>query len=120
MKEEHEQWKEAHKREEKKEIQYRNRVNKSFEKIPRFDGTNPAYCFDWLTQVEALVNDNEGRNYREELLCNCGISVTKMIQAVPQWSITPGDQRCCFTQSFRPKDLLAEIQCLPKLIPEAR
>ena len=49
--------------ERKKEIQHHNRVNKSFEKIPRFDGTNPAYCFDWLTQVEALVNDNEGRNY---------------------------------------------------------
>ena len=84
MKEECEQWKEAHKKEEKKEMQHHNRVNKSFEKIPRFDGTNPAYCFDWLTQIEALVNDNEGRNYREELLFNCGISVTKMIQAVPQ------------------------------------
>ena len=59
MKEEHEQCKEAHKKEEKKEIQHRNRVNKSFEKMPRFDGTNPAYCFDWLMQVEALVNDNE-------------------------------------------------------------
>ena len=84
MKEEHEQQKEACKKEEKKEIQHCNRVNKSFEKIPRFDGTNPAYCFDWLTQVEALVNDNEGRNCREELLFNCGISVTKMIQAVSQ------------------------------------
>ena len=84
MKEEREQRKEACKKEEKKEIQHHNRVNKSFEKIPRFDGTNPAYCFDWLTQVEALVNDNEGRNYREELLFNCGISVTKMIQAIPQ------------------------------------
>ena len=70
MKEEREQQKEAHKKEEKKEIHHRNRVNKSFEKIPRFDGTNPAYCFNWLTQVEALVNDNEGRNYREELLFN--------------------------------------------------
>ena len=84
MKEECEQWKEACKKIEKKEMQHRNRVNKSFEKIPRFDGTNPAYCFDWLTQIEALVNDNEGRNYREELLFNCGISVTKTIQAVPQ------------------------------------
>ena len=64
MKEEHEQWKEACRKEEKKEIQHHNRVNKSFEKIPRFDGTNPAYCFDWLMQVEALVNNNAGRNYR--------------------------------------------------------
>ena len=112
MKEEHEQQKEAHKKEEKKEIQHHNRVNKSFEKIPRFDGTNPAYCFDWLTQVEALVNDNEGRNYREELQRNQDDT-----SCTP---ITPGDQRCCFMQSFRPKDPLAEIQCLPKLIPEAR
>ena len=46
MKEEHEQWKEAHKKEEKKEMQHHNRVNESFEEIPRFNGTNPAYCFD--------------------------------------------------------------------------
>ena len=65
-------------------MQHCNRVNKSFEKIPRFNGTNPAYCFDWLTQIEALVNDNKGRNNREELLFNCGISVIKTIQAIPQ------------------------------------
>ena len=27
--------------------QQRSRINKAFEKIPRFDGTNPSYCFDW-------------------------------------------------------------------------
>ena len=34
------QWKEACEKEEKKEMQHRNRVNKSFEKIPRFNGIN--------------------------------------------------------------------------------
>ena len=54
------------------------------EKIPRFDGTNPSYCFDWLEQTEALVNEHKGRIYREELLLNCGTSVSKTIHALPQ------------------------------------
>ena len=59
-------------------------INKAFEKIPRFDGTNPSYCFDWLEQTEALVNKHQGRVYREELLLNCGTSVAKTIHALPQ------------------------------------
>ena len=59
-------------------------INKAFEKIPRFNGTNPSYCFDWLEQTEALVNEHQGRVYREELLLNCGTSVAKTIQALPQ------------------------------------
>ena len=69
---------------EKHENQQRSRINKAFEKIPRFDGTNPSYCFDWLEQTEALVNEHHGRIYREELLLNCGTSVSKTIHALPQ------------------------------------
>ena len=69
---------------EKHENQQRSRINKAFEKIPRFDGTNPSYCFDWLEQTEALVNEHQGRIYREELLLNCGTSVSKTIHAPPQ------------------------------------
>ena len=69
---------------EKHENQQRSRINKAFEKIPRFDGTNPSYCFDWLEQTEALVNKHQGRIYREELLLNCGTSVSKMIHTLPQ------------------------------------
>ena len=69
---------------EKHENQQRSRINKAFEKIPRFDGTNPSYCFDWLEQTEALVNENHGWIYREELLLNCGTSVSKTIHALPQ------------------------------------
>ena len=69
---------------EKRENQQRSRINKAFKKIPRFDGTNPNYCFDWLEQTEALVNEHHGRIYREELLLNCGTGVPKMIHALPQ------------------------------------
>ena len=69
---------------EKCENQQRSQINKAFEKIPRFDGTNPSYCFDWLEQTEALVNEHQGRIYREELLLNCGTSVSKTIHALPQ------------------------------------
>ena len=69
---------------EKRENQQRSRINKAFKKIPRFDGTNPSYCFDWLEQTEALVNEHHGWIYREELLLNCGASVSKRIHALPQ------------------------------------
>ena len=65
-------------------MQQCNRVNKSFEKIPRFDGSTPHYCFDWLEQTEALSNRYPDRNYKEELLFNCGNSVSKTIHAVPE------------------------------------
>ena len=69
---------------EKHENQQRSRINKAFEKIPRFDGTNPSYCFDWLEQTEALVNEHHGQIYREELLLNCGTSMSKTIHALSQ------------------------------------
>ena len=84
MKEEWEQKKEEQKRLEKQENQQCTCINKAFEKIPRFDGTNPSHCFDWLEQTEALVNEHQGRVYREELLLNCGTSVAKTIHALPQ------------------------------------
>ena len=59
MKEEREQKKEEWKRLEKQENQQCTHINKTFEKIPRFDGTNPSYCFDWLEQTEALVNEHQ-------------------------------------------------------------
>ena len=69
---------------EKRENQQRTHINKAFEEIPRFNGTNPSYCFDWLEQTEALVNEHQGRVYREELLLNCSTNVSKTIHALPQ------------------------------------
>ena len=84
MKEEREQRKEDRKQMEKCENQQRSRINKAFEKIPRFNGTNPSYCFNWLEQTEALVHEHQGQIYREELLLNCGTSMIKTIHALPQ------------------------------------
>ena len=56
----------------------------SLRKDPQFDGTNPSYCFDWLEQTEALVNEHQGCIYREELLLNCGTSMSKTIHMLPQ------------------------------------
>ena len=69
---------------EKHENQQRSRIKKAFKKIPRFDGTNPSYCFDWLEQTEALVNEHHEWIYREELLLNCGTSMSKTIHTLPQ------------------------------------
>ena len=37
-----------------------------------------------MEQTEALVNEHQGRVYREELLLNCGTSVSKTIHTLPQ------------------------------------
>ena len=66
MKEEREQNKEQ-KSLEKQENQQCTRINKAVEKIPRVEGTNPSYCFDWLEQTEALVNEHQ-EEYTEK---NC-------------------------------------------------
>ena len=84
MKEEREQRKEDRKQTKKCENQQRSRINKAFKKTPRFDGNNSSYCFDWLEQTEALVNEHQGQIYREELLLSCGTSVSKTIHALPQ------------------------------------
>ena len=59
MKEEREQRKEEWKQVEKCKNQQQNCINKAFEKIPRFDGTNPSYCFDWLEQRHWSMNTKE-------------------------------------------------------------
>ena len=37
-----------------------------------------------MEQTGALINEHQGRVYREELLLNCGTSVSKTIHALPQ------------------------------------
>ena len=84
MKAEKEQRKEDRKQVEKHENQQRSRINKAFKKITRFDGTNPSYCFNWLEQTEALVNEHHRWIYREELLLNCGSIMSKTIHTLLQ------------------------------------
>ena len=84
QKEERKRMKEERRMKKIREMRKHTHINKAFEKIPRFDGTNPSYCSDWLEQTEALVNEHQGRVYREELLLNCGTSVSKTIHTLPQ------------------------------------
>ena len=105
---------------EKHENQQRSRINKAFEKIPRFDGTNPSYCFDWLEQTEALVNEHHGQIYSEELLLNCGTSVSKTIHALPQGVTKSNHQGCSAEEPLKSQDCITEIECIPATAPEAR
>ena len=119
MKEEMEQRKEDRKQVEKHENQQRNRINKAFEKIPRFNGTNPSYCFTWLEQTEALVNKHQGRIYREELLLNCGTSMSKMIHTATR-SYQSTHQRCSIKKPFQPQNHVTAIECLSSATSEAQ
>ena len=117
MKEEREQRKEEKKRVEKRENQQRNHINKAFEKIPRFDGTNPSYCFDWLEQTEALVNEHEGRIYREELLLNCSTSVSKTIHVLHQGATNQQLKDAVLCNHSNLRTVSQCFQCLPTAAP---
>ena len=100
---------------EKRENQQRSRINKAFKKIPRFDGTNPNYCFDWLEQTEALVNEQHGQIYQEELLLNCGTSVSKTIHALPQGATNQSSAE----EPLKSQDCITEIERISSAAPEA-
>ena len=79
--EEREKHKEEHEKWEKREANHRVCINKAFEKIECFDGSNPNRCLSWLEQIHMMSN-NYNRDYCEELLLNSGGSVTKTIHNI--------------------------------------
>ena len=79
--EEREKCKEECEKCEKREANQRVCINKAFEKIERFDGSNPNRCLPWLEQIHAMSN-NYNRDYRKELLLNSGGSITKTIHNI--------------------------------------
>ena len=66
---------------EKREANQRACINKAFEKIEHFDGSNPNKCLPWLEQIHAISN-HYNREYHEELLLNGGGSITKTIHNI--------------------------------------
>ena len=64
-----------------------NNTNKAFEKIERFDGSNPEQCLPWMEMIVMIHNHN--RNPREELLLNSGGSIRKILYAINP-EATPG------------------------------
>ena len=120
QKEERKRMKEDRKQVEKCKNQQRSRINKAFEKIPRFDGTNPSYCFDWLEQTEALVNEHQGRIYREELLLNCGTSMSKTIHALPQGATNQHIKDAVLRNHSNLRTVSQRLKCLSSTTSEAR
>ena len=59
----------------------RNRINKAFEKVNRFDGSNPDQCLPWMEEIFAMAH-NHKRNDREELLYNSGGSIQKTLYSL--------------------------------------
>ena len=66
---------------EKREANQRACINKAFEKIECFDGSNPNRFLLWLEQIHMMSN-NYNRDYCEELLLNSGGSITKTIHNI--------------------------------------
>ena len=79
--EEREKCKEECEKCKKREANQRTHINKAFEKIEHFDGSNPNRCLPWLEQIHAMSN-SYNRDYHEELLLNSGGSVTKTIHNI--------------------------------------
>ena len=74
--EEREKCKEEHEEQENREANQRACINKAFEKIERFDGSNPNRCLPWLEQIHAMSN-NYNRDYHEKLLLNSGAALPR-------------------------------------------
>ena len=54
------------------------RLDKQFDKIKTFDGSNPAECHPWLEEVHALCSQT-GRPFKEMLLLCAGQAVLDFI-----------------------------------------
>ena len=59
----------------------RNRINKAFVKVNRFDGSNPDQCLPWMEEIFTMAR-NHKRNAREELLYNSGGSIQKTLYSL--------------------------------------
>ena len=104
MKEEREQRKER-KRMEKCENQQRNRINKAFEKIPRFDGTNPSYCFDWLEQTEALVDEHPRKDLQRRVTTQLWNQHIQDHPRITTRNYQPAHQGCSTTEPLPTSEL---------------
>ena len=79
--EEHERWREERDKRSREDNNNKVCTNKAFEKIERFDGSNPERCLPWLEEMFAMIH-NHNRNPRKELLFNSGTSVQETLYSV--------------------------------------
>ena len=76
--EKHQEECEKHK---KREANQRAHINKTFEKIEHFYGSNSNRCLPWLEQIHMMSNQYN-RDFCEELLLNSGGIITKTIHNI--------------------------------------
>ena len=78
---EHKRWKEEREKKFRDDNNNRNRINKAFKKVNRFDGSNPDQCLPWMEEIFAMAC-NHKRNAREELLYNSGESIQETLYSL--------------------------------------
>ena len=76
-----ERWKEERKKKFRDDNNKRNKINKAFKKVNRFDGSNPDQCLPWMEEIFAMAHYHK-RNAREELLYNSDGSVQKTLYSL--------------------------------------
>ena len=79
--EEHERWREERDKRGREDNENKVHTNKAFEKIERFDGSNPEWCLPRLAEMFAMIH-NHNRNPREELLLNSGRGIQKTLYSI--------------------------------------
>ena len=79
--EEHKRQKEERKKKFMDDNNNRNRINKAFKKVNRFDGSNPDQCLPWMEEIFTMAH-NHKRNAREEILYNSGGSIQKTLYSL--------------------------------------
>ena len=60
----------------------RNRINKVFEKINRFNWSNPDQCLPWMEEIFTMAHTHK-RNTRNELIYNSSGSFQKTLHFLP-------------------------------------
>ena len=96
-------WREEREKKFRDDSNNRNRINKAFKKINRFDGSNPAQCLPWMEDIFTMAH-NHRRNAREELFYSSG-SIQKTL-----YSLSLEATRMKFTTYF------CEITPISKLV----
>ena len=66
----------------RQETNDRNRINKAFEEINRFDGSNSDQCLPWMEEIFTMARTHK-RNARNKLIYNSGGSVQKTLYSLP-------------------------------------
>ena len=100
--------KEERKKKYRDEANDRNRINKAFEKINRFDRSNPDQCLPWMEEIFAMACTHK-RNTWNELIYNSGGSVQKTLYSLPSGA---SEDEICDLLLHNHSNLKTSAQCI--------